>query len=151
MPARLQDGGWCAKIVIVDTSIAIKWFAPEDDSELADKLIGSGLIAPDFLLAELGNVLWKKARIGQMEPDQAHAALGSVSAVVSLLPMISFIPTAFEIALELNRPVYDCIFIAVATAYDDPLVTADVRLLKRLTTSRFAPLVLTLEQAVNHV
>jgi predicted nucleic acid-binding protein len=47
--------------VVVDASVTIKWFVPEPLSDEADRLLGGGdaLFAPDLLLLEFGNTLWK--------------------------------------------------------------------------------------------
>jgi predicted nucleic acid-binding protein len=56
---------------VADTSVALKWYAPEEDSERAAELLGGFLVAPDLILAELGNALWKKAWQGEALPAQA--------------------------------------------------------------------------------
>jgi predicted nucleic acid-binding protein len=47
------------KKFIVDACIAVKWFIPERHSQAALKLLGYDfvLMAPDYLLAEVSNVL----------------------------------------------------------------------------------------------
>ena len=49
--------------LIVDASVAVKWFVEEPDSDRARQLefADEDLIAPDLALAEVGNALWKKA------------------------------------------------------------------------------------------
>jgi predicted nucleic acid-binding protein len=44
-------------MVVVDTSVAIKWVFPEDDSDRAHLLLKEDLIAPDLLIYEFTNVL----------------------------------------------------------------------------------------------
>ena len=46
--------------LVVDASVALKWFLDEPDSGLARGLITGGdeLVAPGFLLLEAGNSLW---------------------------------------------------------------------------------------------
>jgi predicted nucleic acid-binding protein len=41
---------------------------------LAIALAGYQLLAPDLLVPECANVLWKKVRRGEMEASAAHAA-----------------------------------------------------------------------------
>lgn len=48
--------------LVVDSSVAIKWFVSEDDSEDALKLRDRHqLVAPDLLVAECVNAFWKMA------------------------------------------------------------------------------------------
>ena|SRR5947209_19708690 len=52
---------------VIDASIAAKWFLPEPYKENATKLLREYLsdtaqfIAPDILIAEVGNIFWKRA------------------------------------------------------------------------------------------
>ena len=48
---------------VVDASVAIKWFVPEIHSDAALRLRGEAyeLIAPDLLILEIGNILWKRS------------------------------------------------------------------------------------------
>jgi predicted nucleic acid-binding protein len=43
--------------LVVDASVAVKWYVPELDSQRAHLILAGGhrLIAPDLLLAEVGN------------------------------------------------------------------------------------------------
>ena len=51
----------------MDASVAIKWYVPEVHSEIAACLLDGTheLIAPDLLLPEFGNIVWKKVQRGQ--------------------------------------------------------------------------------------
>ena len=48
----------------VDASIAVKWYVSEDYTERARLLLAHRIErhAPDILLAEFANTVWKKAR-----------------------------------------------------------------------------------------
>ena len=56
--------------VVVDSSVAIKWFVEEPYSVEAHRLLEGyqdgtlTLLAPDLLYAEVGNIVWKKHRPG---------------------------------------------------------------------------------------
>jgi predicted nucleic acid-binding protein len=56
---------------------------------------------------------------------------------VPILPSHPFLQNGFAIALELQHPIYDCVYLAVAIATDRTLVTADERFLAKLAGSRF--------------
>lgn len=48
---------------------------------------------------------------------------------IALRPSGDFVRSAFDIALELSHPIYDCLYLATALGMDDLLVTADQRFL----------------------
>lgn len=61
------------KRFVVDASVAVKWFVPEVHAIQALRLLEGShdLLAPDLLLAEAGNILRKKCRLGELEAPQA--------------------------------------------------------------------------------
>ncbi|MGO8842841.1 MAG: type II toxin-antitoxin system VapC family toxin [Methyloceanibacter sp.] len=58
------------------------------------------------------------------------------SAEIELTPTRSFMEPATRIAIELDHPAYDCIYLALAAERDCPFVTADERLLRKLDEGR---------------
>ena len=57
---------------------------------------------------------------------------GSDKAAGFLLPTRSLLLVATSIAIELDHPAYDCLYIALAAANDCRFVTADERFLRKL-------------------
>jgi predicted nucleic acid-binding protein len=127
-------------ILIVDASVALKWFVPEDLSEAADRLLvgEDDLASPDFLLLETANALWKKRRLGELSEAEAEAALTDLaSGTLALRPSAPLVPRALAMAHELDHPVYDCLYLALAETEDGTVVTADRSFLKRVAGSRW--------------
>lgn len=58
--------------IVVDASVALKWYVDEEDSERALALLNSGerLIAPDLIVAELCTGAWRLIRRGELHPGQ---------------------------------------------------------------------------------
>jgi predicted nucleic acid-binding protein len=52
--------------------------------------------------------------------------------VLALRPTASLAPRALELALNLDHPVYDCFYLALAEAETAQMVTADRHLERRL-------------------
>jgi predicted nucleic acid-binding protein len=55
--------------VVVDSSVAMKWFVPENHSADARRILTGyqagelTFLAPDLIYVEVGNVVWKKHRL----------------------------------------------------------------------------------------
>lgn len=116
--------------MIVDASVASHWFADTEFSHAADKFREfSNLIAPTFLLVETANVLYKRARAGEIRPERCAESIDVLKAAMAeLVPDAEVLPQAVELALQRQHPVYDCLYLALAVARNDTLVTADKRL-----------------------
>ena len=115
----------------VDASVVVKWYVCEKYSEEARLLLGHRLerFAPDFVLVELANIFWKKARLGEIgDPQPYFQELRRVREAVVLSPSADLIGRAAQIAAQIDHPVYDCLYIACAEATDSTLITADRRL-----------------------
>ena len=63
--------------LVIDASVAVKWFAPEVLSSEAESLLDGddALFAPDLLLVECGNIIWKKVRLGELDPPRTAMPL----------------------------------------------------------------------------
>ena len=136
--------------LVVDSSVAIKWLVSEEGSDHAVALQGTPMAAPQLLIAECTNTLWKKVRRGELNRHEAMVA-GELLAMIdlTLLPMQALVAPALELALRLKHPSYDCFFVAAADSLGAHFVTADRRLWQTLRDASH-PRVLTLaEAAVN--
>jgi predicted nucleic acid-binding protein len=121
-------------LLVVDASVAIKWVVEERGTPEALALRGGAkLIAPDLLVAECANILWKKVRRSQLAVEEASLAARLLQvADIELSPTRPLLEAATRLAIELDHPVYDCLYLALAVANVCPFVTADERLLRRL-------------------
>jgi predicted nucleic acid-binding protein len=134
-------------MLVVDTCVAVKWVVPESgagiesDTDIALTLLGRGLVAPDCILAEFANALWKKVCRAEIPADQAREAVAILPELVTLLPSSAFIAPALELALTLNHPVHDCVFLATALQMEIPLITADMKFVERCKTSAHKELI----------
>lgn len=123
-------------IAVIDASVALKWFLPDEPSaEEARAIVAAGttLIAPDLVIAEVCNGAWRAARLGRLSGDQVGEIAASLAQFFKRLwsaaPLAS---RAVTIAGEIDHPVYDCLYVALAEAQQAPLVTADTVLLGKL-------------------
>jgi predicted nucleic acid-binding protein len=119
--------------MIIDASVVFKWLVPEQDSDAATAWIGrTELLAPALIYAEVANALWKLVRRGEMAGAGAAEQLARLPSLVKAIADAPLIPRAFDLAVELGHPVYDCLYLAAAEASDDEYLTADARFLQAL-------------------
>jgi predicted nucleic acid-binding protein len=111
---------------VVDASVAVKWVIDEEGSDAAADLAGESLSAPDLLLAECANVLWVKARRREITNEEVLERLALLrSAPVLLVPLEELIEGATRLAVILDHPVYDCLYLALAIRENTRLITSD--------------------------
>ena len=103
--------------LVVDASVAIKWFVEEVRSDAARTILGSGetLIAPDLVVPEACNAAWKRVRRGELSQEHglaiARAVLMSFDRLIATAELAS---RAFSLGHRFNHPLYDCFYIALA-------------------------------------
>ena len=116
---------------VVDASVAVKWLVEEDHSDEAIGLLdgGSRLVAPALLFAEAANALWAMRRRGEISAEDMSDAVDTLRAApVSLpTPMLELAAAASRLGTDLDHPVYDCFYLALAIQTQYPVVTADQR------------------------
>lgn len=125
-------------ILVVDASVATKWFLPEVHGEAARSLLDGTheFHAPDLLYPEVANVLWKRQRRGELSTAESRRILKTLgSAPIQIHPSAVLITAALEIALGTGRSVYDSLYLALATQFRCRLVTADRTLVNALASS----------------
>lgn len=122
----------------MDASIAIKWVVEEEGTPEALTLRQRAkLIAPDLLVAECANVLWKKVQRDELLKEEAFLAARLLQgADIELLPTRSLLEEAARIAIALDHSAYDCLYLALAVANDCSFVTSDERFLRKLRQNR---------------
>ena len=121
--------------VVLDSSVVIKWYVQENDSDAAQALFDEDLEihAPDLLLAECANTLWKKVRRNQLAGNDARAVLDAVQALpIRLHASTDLLEAVWQVAVERDRTIYDSLYAALAMAMDCPFVTADSKLANTL-------------------
>lgn len=114
--------------VVVDASVAVKWFLPEIHSEAAERLLDPelSLCAPDLVLSEIANTLWKKTRRGEIAPQNTSEILIAFSRIpIELVSCGNLVPAALMLANSLDRTVYDTLYLTLAIARSGVFVTAD--------------------------
>jgi predicted nucleic acid-binding protein len=119
-------------VLVIDASVAVKWVVQEPGTPEALALRKARLAAPDLIIPECANILWKKQRLGQLTSAEASAAAQLLErADMELVAMGAQLHRATELAIELDHPAYDCFYIALALDKCCAFATADQRLLRK--------------------
>jgi predicted nucleic acid-binding protein len=125
--------------VVVDASVASKWFLTESDSALAEHLLAADvrLHAPDLLRVEVANTFWKHMIKGSIDRTLWEFARPRLERSIEHWHASSlFLQDALAMACDSAHPIYDFIYLALAQHLGARLVTADRRFLGKAPTGR---------------
>ncbi len=118
-------------MVVVDTSVAIKWFFDEADSPQARSLLKNEAIgAPDLLSYEFANYLAMKNFVTSEDARHFVDQLYALPVQMFILPQKG-LRRAVELAKRFRLTAYDASFVALAEALKVDLVTADAKLVQK--------------------
>ncbi len=130
------------RVCVVDANVAMKWLLPSAGgtmTEQANDLLRCHiqrdlhLVAPDLILSEIGNVLWKAVRGQRTSQAAAHESLQYFQELaVEIIPANDLLLAAFQIATAYGRTFYDSLYVALALHTGADLITADERMVNTL-------------------
>lgn len=117
--------------LVIDANVCLKWFIEEPRSSAARKILnkGASFIAPDIVIPDICNVVWKKVKNQEVTSVQGQAIVTNVSMIFDhIVPSSELAQRAFGLALQCHHPVYDCLYLALAERESITLVTDDAKL-----------------------
>ncbi len=122
-------------MLVVDASVALKWFLNEQNSDKALTLFKKPykLVAPDIIRIEVLATLTKAVRKKLLSAEHAQLQMQRWRDAISKRAIIiiehdSDYIEAGKLSLEMNHPLYDCSYLAAAKKLHVPLATADRKL-----------------------
>jgi predicted nucleic acid-binding protein len=124
---------------VVDASVAVKWYVPETFSVEAEKLLDPAhrLAAPELILPEFGNIIWKKVRRNEITgKDGSDAVKAFEKAAVATYPHRSLLQAAYTGATLTGQTVYDWTYLCLAVHLNCELVTADEKFYKSFSSGK---------------
>lgn len=127
-------------MVVVDTSVALKWFFPEEGSDQAKDLLLSGEIAaPDLLLYEFTNILACRRQQTNRDIARCLDTLYGFDIQFFFLPHSRF-QRVLHLARQFDLSGYDASFVALAESIKTDLITADRKLAQKVKSLSFVHL-----------
>jgi len=119
-------------MAVFDASVIARLFIrtplyPKVRQYVAEKTV----VAPDILVAETGNALWKAFRSGVIGREDFQRSLHETLKIGEFTPAIVLSERAAELAMDIDHPIYDCLYLALCEQRDLPLITADRRLAEK--------------------
>lgn len=131
--------------IVIDTSVAAKWFLPEPLSDEADAILEQArlgrlqLSSPDLISYEFANILWQRQKKGEIGSDQAIEILFDFERLpIELVPGDVLGAEALKIACRTGCTAYDGAFVALAVGLKSRLLTADRKLIQMMSSTPFA-------------
>ncbi len=121
-------------MMIVDASVAMKWFLPEAGSREAIALQSGphNLAAPSLIRMEVAGAICRATRgndprLSKAEADRLCSRWFSVveQRILEMVPDETLLKEACSLAVSLGHPLADCLYLELANRWNIPLVTAD--------------------------
>ncbi len=127
--------------LVIDANVAAKWYLPEVDSQLAERLFErkAEFHAPNFLAIEIANIYWKHSVAGRTSIDSWRAASSQLKTSIPYWHSDeSLLDHALELAVTHKHPVFDCIYLALAIQIGGIVVTADKQFCNQFGSTTYA-------------
>ena len=114
--------------MILDASVAVKLVVAEPGTIEARAICFAQptLIAPDWVLIETGSAIWGKAMRSELRAADIPALMRTLPGFFQTLhPTLDLMDDGLRLAVELQHPVYDCLYLALALRVGQGMLTAD--------------------------
>ncbi|MCY4128934.1 MAG: type II toxin-antitoxin system VapC family toxin [Gammaproteobacteria bacterium] len=115
---------------VVDASVAVKLLVEEAQSDEAREVLANAtaLHAPRLLASEVANVLWRKVRSRQLDRAMASTVINSLTDMPIRWHDDEIVTAhGLHLAMTIDHPFYDCLYLALAYRIGTTMVTADKR------------------------
>ena len=122
--------------IVVDASLAVKWFLDEADSDLADAFLvrNTGQMAvPPLFDIEVAATLVREANANKPHASVMRAAIARLVEFLSDGTIVvhpqppAQLERAAALAIDLGHPLKDCVYLALAMNLECGMITCDAR------------------------
>ncbi|MFM9905708.1 MAG: type II toxin-antitoxin system VapC family toxin [Pyrinomonadaceae bacterium] len=127
-------------IVVVDASVIIKWYVEEIHDAEAELLLEGNfeIHCPELVISELGNIIWKKTRRGEISDEKAlRIAAALLEQDITFHPQKSLLTSSLVGAISTAQTVYDWTYLSLAISLCCKFITADSRSYKAICTTNY--------------
>jgi predicted nucleic acid-binding protein len=134
--------------LVIDASIAFKWYFEEPWSDAARRLLsGTRLVVPRLFFLETSNIMRKRYERKDISADDARATAESLAELpLEVLPDHRLVRPALDLALDFRISMFDAVYVALAVRLQARVVTADRRLVNALRAGPLAAYILWVEE-----
>jgi predicted nucleic acid-binding protein len=135
--------------LVIDASVAVKWFVSEEASDKADEVSASDytLLAPRLIVTEVANAMARKAMQGLITPLEATEYVRTLPQFLAgLLDVDDLIESALQNACIHRHPIYDFVYLEAARRRDTKMLTADQKFIAKVEGTTLAKLVISLSE-----
>jgi predicted nucleic acid-binding protein len=128
--------------LVLDASVAIKFYIAESDSGSALQWLAGGteFIASDLLLIETAQALLRHHREGRLSRSALDEAIGDLIDIVGTTHRAAeLLPEAVDLAQRLVHRLHDWVYLALAIRSGCGLLTADEVLARKINLHGITP------------
>lgn len=125
-------------MIVIDASVAAKWFLPEKGREAARKLLTQKVvfIAPWLIKVEVAAAITKTCRIENLSANTSENLCLKwfnrlERGTVNLEDTEADHTAAAQLSSRLSHSYQDCLYLALAQRYSIPIVSADKKQIKK--------------------
>jgi predicted nucleic acid-binding protein len=115
---------------VFDASVLAALYVDDPATEQSEAALArvaqDELHAPDFVVLEVANVLWKRVRRAELHAEDAMAAVADLSAAsIQFHPIGGLVAQSLALALSHGFTTYDATYVALATRVGGIVITND--------------------------
>ena len=138
--------------MIIDASILASFLIKDEFYDLSEKFLrehAGELKAPDIIIAEVANVIWKHIVVVRRIPSNLVDDLIDLFYVlvttIEIYDSLPLLKDAFKISIDVKISIYDALYIALSLNSRDKLATFDRTLFESVRETKYSNLIILLE------
>jgi predicted nucleic acid-binding protein len=123
-------------VIVLDASVAVKWYVPEDqsaDARLVFTENESAIVVPEIFRGEVVGAMVRRANMNKAERAASEESIRIFMGLIAegFIDLTNLTPDqmtrAAGTAIDLGHPLKDCLYLALAMDLGCPLITCDAK------------------------
>jgi len=138
--------------MIIDASILASFLIKDEFYDLSEKFLrehAGELKAPDIIIAEVANVIWKHIVVVRRIPsslvDDLIDLFYILVTTIEIYDSLPLLKDAFKISIDVKISIYDALYIALSLNSRDKFATFDRTLFESVRETKYSNLIILLE------